>query len=154
MFRLIAMLCMMTGVAFAGPVTERDGWAVHPTTKPYQTLIDDLKAAVTAEGMAVVTEAGPTGAAASRGITIPGNRVLGVYNNDFAVRVLELSTAAMIEAPIRIYVTENEDGTATLSYKTPTHVFTPYLEEGGASLAAIAEELDGRFEAIASGAVK
>ena len=63
--------------------------------------------------MGVVTQAGPTQAAASRGITIPGNRVIGVFNNDFAVNILALSTAAMIEAPIRFYVTEGADGTAT-----------------------------------------
>lgn len=154
MFRLIAMLCLFAGMSFAGPMTEREGWAVHPTAKPYETLIDDLKMAVKEEGLIVVTQAGPTGAAASRGITIPGNRVLGVYNNDYAVRVLELSTAAMIEAPIRFYVTGNEDGTATLSYKTPSHVFAPYMEEGGTPLAAIAAELDERFARIALGAAE
>ena len=154
MLRLIVIFFMTAGFVIAGPLAEREGWAIHPTSKPYQTLIDDLKAAVKTEGMAVVTEAGPTGAAAARGITIPGNRVLGVYNNDFAVRVLALSTAAMIEAPIRFYVTENENGTATLSYKTPTLVFAPYMDEGGDELAAIATELDARFAQIASMAVQ
>jgi hypothetical protein len=42
--------------------------------------------------------------------------VTGPITNDYAVRVLALSTPAMIEAPIRFYVTENADGTATLSY--------------------------------------
>ncbi len=58
----------------------------------------------------------------------------------------------MIEAPIRFYVTENADGTATLSYKTPSAVFAPYIDEGGAELAAIAGELDAIFAAIAKGA--
>ena len=154
MLRLIVIFFMTAGFVIAGPLAEREGWAIHPSAKPYQALIDDLKVAVKAEGMAVVTEAGPTGAAAARGITIPGNRVLGVYNNDFAVRVLALSTAAMIEAPIRFYVTENENGTATLSYKTPTLVFAPYMDEGGDELAAIATELDARFAQIASMAVQ
>ena len=39
--------------------------------------------------------------------------------------VLVSFTAAMIEAPIRLYVTENLDGTATPSYKTPTTVYAP-----------------------------
>jgi hypothetical protein len=47
----------------------------------------------------VVTQAGPTAAAKKRGITIPGNRVIGVFNNDLARNVLESSTAALIEAP-------------------------------------------------------
>jgi len=139
--------------AQAGSITPREGWAVHDTGQDYATLLGSLKAAVKAEGMFVVTQAGPTGAAASRGITIPGNRVVGVYNNDFAVRALAASTAAMIEAPIRFYVTENPDGTASLSYKTPSAVFAPYLDEGGDELRAIGAELDTIFAAIAARAV-
>ena len=113
-------------------------------------MIEDLKSAVKAHKFGVVTQAGPTKAAARRGVTIPGNRVIGVFNNVFAVRTLETSTAAMIEAPIRFYITENDDETATLSYKTPSFVFAPYMEEGGAELAAIASELDSIFASIAA----
>lgn len=139
--------------AHAGSIAPRQGWAVHDTAQAYGDLLDSLKAAIKAEGMFVVTQAGPTGAAAKRGITIPGNRVVGVYRNDYAVRALAASTAAMIEAPIRFYVTENADGTATLSYKTPGAVFGPYLDEGGDELGAIAAELDAIFAAIAARAV-
>jgi uncharacterized protein (DUF302 family) len=136
--------------AQAGSIAPRNGWAVHDTQQGYKALLGAVKAAVKAEGMIVVTQAGPTGAAAKRGITIPGNRVIGVYRNDYAVRALAASTAAMIEAPIRLYVTENADGTATLSYKTPSAVFAPYLDEGGEELAAIGAELDAVFAAIAA----
>ena len=144
---------LLSGQAHAGSIAPRQGWAVHDTAQGYSELLDSLKTAIKAEGMYLVTQAGPTAAAARRGITIPGNRVLGVYRNDYAVRALATSTAAMIEAPIRFYVTENEDGTATLSYRTPSAVFAPYLDEGGAELSAIAAELDAIFAAIAAGAV-
>ncbi len=78
---------------------------------------------------------------------------MGVFNNDYAVKVLALSTAAMIEAPIRFYVTENADGSATLSYKTPGYVFAPYLDEGGESLQKIADELTVKFGKIAEIAI-
>ena len=145
---------LMALSARADPVTDRPGWAVFPTGKTYDALVDAIPSAVRSEKLAVVTQAGPTAAAAQRGITIPGNRVFGVYNNDYAVQVLNLSTAAMIEAPIRLYVTENPDGTATLSYKLPSHVFAPYMDEGGAGLQEIAAELDLKFAAIAAAAVK
>ena len=80
--------------------------------------------------------------------------MIGVFNNEFAVEILNLSTAAMIEAPIRIYVTENEDGTAMLSYKAPSFVFAPYVPEAGADLSGLAAELDVRFAAIAQDAIK
>ena len=144
---------LLAAQATAGSVSPRDGWAVHDTAKPYKQLIDDLKAAVKAEGLIVVTQAGPTGAARRRGIEIPGNRVIGVFNNDFAVRALGFSTAAMIEAPIRFYVTEDANGSATLSYKKPSHVWAPYLDEGGTGLSDLAAELDAHFAAIATRAI-
>ena len=139
---------------FAGDIAPREGWVVKDSAKPYATLLEDLRAAIRDNKMGLVTEAGPTEAARKRGVEIPGNRVLGVYRNDFAVRALEASRAGMIEAPIRFYVTENPDGTATLSYKTPGFVFAPYADEGGAALAAVASELDAIFAAIAAQAVQ
>jgi hypothetical protein len=55
----------------------------------------------------------------------------------------------MIEAPVRFYVTEDADGSATLSWKTPSFVFAPYVAEGGPELQAAASELDAKFDAIA-----
>ncbi len=134
------------------PMTARDGWRVIDSAKPYAAMIDAVKAATTANQMNVVTEAGPTDAAKRLGITLPGNRVLGVFAPRFAVRVLPLSTAAMIEAPIRFYITEDADGSSTLAWKTPSHVFAPYMAEGGPDLAVIASELDATFDAIAQAA--
>ena len=125
-----------------------------PTDKSYTDLLDAVKAAAKANKMGVVTQAGPTGAAKIRGITIPGNRVIGLFNNVYAVNVLNLSTAAMIEAPIRMYVTENADGTATLSYKEPSTVFAPYMAEAGPDLATLAAELDTIFAAISAQATQ
>ena len=151
---LWAAICLLAMPTWADGIEPLTGWAVYSSGKSYETLVDDTKAAVKENGLIVVTQAGPTKAAASRGITIPGNRVIGAFNNDYAVRVLETSTNAMIEAPIRFYVTENEDGTATLSYKTPSFVFAPYADEGGDALREIAIELDAKFQAVAENAVK
>lgn len=152
--RLSTLLCLVFWglTANAQSIEPRDGWVVMDSDKPFDVLLDDVKSAVSANGMAVVTQAGPTGAAANRGITIPNNRVVGVFNNIFAVKVLGLSTAAMIEAPIRLYVTEDDAGNATLSYKTPSLVFAPYMDEAGPALAETAAELDAIFLAIAEAA--
>ncbi len=150
---LIAALFLSSAV-MAQTIDPREGWAIHASDKSYPDLIAAVKDAAGAHGLGVVTEAGPTGVARSRGIDLPGNRVIGLFNNDFAVRILGLSTAAMIEAPIRLYVTEAPDGTATLAYKRPSHVFTPYLDEGGAGLEAAAAELDTLFERVATTALR
>ena len=152
LFLTLAFVFSFTGLAQA-EMEPRSGWSVASTGKSYTALIDDLKSAVKSNGFGVVTQAGPTGAAKSRGITIPGNRVIGVFNNVYAVRTLEISTAAMIEAPIRFYVTENADGTADLSYKLPSTVFAPYMDEAPA-LAEVAAELDVIFAEISASAAQ
>lgn len=152
MLRVLIAVFLMSLPAMAQDVqdiTPRDGWAVHVTPHDFQTLVDRTRAAIGDNGLAVVTRAGPTGAAANRGITIPGNMVIGAFNNDFAVRILRASPHAMIHAPIRLYVTENADGTATLSYIAPSVVFAPYMTEAGPALVDAASELDQIFAAIA-----
>lgn len=150
---LSAALALPAAAQDVADMAPRAGWSVTPTAKSFDDLVAATRGAAGAGKLAVVTMAGPTGAAASRGIEIPGNRVIGLYNNDFAVRVLRLSTPAMIEAPIRVYVTENADGTATLSYKLPSEVLAPYIADVPA-LAEVAAELDLAFAAVALAATR
>lgn len=131
----------------------RVGWIVLPSTYRFDVLFERLQAAVEANAMTLVTTASASEGAKAQGITIPGNRVVGVFRNDFARRMLAASVAAGIEAPIRFYLTENPDGTGTLSYRTPGAVFAPYVDEGGVALKALASELDVIFERIARATV-
>ncbi len=146
-------LLFSSSSAFAENALVRQGWVSHETSKSFKDLNASLNNAIKANGMRRVTGASASAGAKGRGLTIPGNRIVGVYRNDFAIRMLEASIAAGIEAPIRYYVTENEGGTATLSYKTPTMVFSPYFEESG-KLEELAKELDVLFGKIADEAVK
>ncbi|MEO1066806.1 MAG: DUF302 domain-containing protein [Pseudomonadota bacterium] len=132
----------------AESVAPRQGWVVTKTPHPYRALYPRLKDAIKANKMGHITTASATLGAKGRGLTIPGNRVVGVYNNFWAVRMLDASVTAGIEAPIRFYLTENFDGTSTLSYKTPTAVFAPYFEEADPDLQVMAAELDVVFKAI------
>ena len=141
-------------IVAASDLEERPGFRVIKTQFAFNDLVDRLKTSIKAEKMGLVTQASASAGAKGQGIVIPGNRVMGVYRNDYARRMLDASIAAGIEAPIRFYVTENPDKTATLSWKTPSHVFEPYMDKGGAELQTLAKELDGVFEAIAVGAVK
>jgi len=120
------------------------------TTATFAQLQEQLTKAVEANKMIVVTKACASCGAARRDVTIPGNIVLGVYRNDFAVRMLEASVPAGIEAPIRFYITENADGSASLSYQMPSAVFAPY---GSADLDAMAQELDQIWQRIVADTV-
>jgi uncharacterized protein (DUF302 family) len=140
--------------AFAGTVKPLAGWKSVDTKHSFAALNEALEAAIKAHGMALVSQASASAGAKAQGFTIPGNRVVGVYRNDFARRMLAASVAAGIEAPIRFYVTENPEGTASLSYKPPGLVFAPYLAEGGEALKTLAAELDAIFDKIAADAAK
>ncbi len=70
-------MAVLSSISMAGPLTDRAGWSVHQTAQGYDDLIASLKTAVKAEGLIVVTQAGPTKAAAARGITIPRQSGLG-----------------------------------------------------------------------------
>ena len=153
-FLLAAFLsASLPAFAFANVIGERAGWKVHETGYSFTELVERVDNAVKANEMGLVTRASASAGAKNAGITIPGNMVIGVYRNDFARRMLAANIAAGIEAPIRLYVTEEPDGTATLSYKTPTTVFSPYFAEGGDALEVLAGELDTIFAQIAEEAV-
>jgi uncharacterized protein (DUF302 family) len=127
---------------------------VIDTDQSFPTLVQQLESAIKGESMGIVTSASASEGAKAAGITIPGNRIVGVFRNDFARRILSASTPAGIEAPVRFYITENPDGTATLSYKKPSFVFAPYLEEGNGKLQVLVSELDGIFARIARSTTK
>lgn len=136
---------------FAAGKAPYDGMWEEKTPFGYQELIGRLDRAVRANKMGLVTRASATLGAKSLGIAIPGNMVVGVFHPRFAVRMLKASVPAGINAPIRFYITENPDGTASLSYRKPTAIFAPY---GNAALDAMARELDAIFAKIARDAVK
>ena len=138
-FGLLLGLTSTDRIAYAK--SERPHPSTHFTATPFSFsgLRGRLEAVIQANGMFLVTAASASAGAKRRGIIIPGNLVLGVYRNDFAVRMLKASVASSIEAPLRFYVTENTDGTATLTYRKPSAVFGEY---SSAELDRMAAELD------------
>jgi len=129
--------------------TPYSGTRTHDTGQPFDAYVTSLTAAIKANKMGIVGNACATCGAQSIGVTIPGNRVLMIFNPHFAVRMLKASTAAGVEAPLRLYVTESADGTARLTYRLPSHVFAPYDVP---DLNEMAQELDAIFEKIISAA--
>jgi uncharacterized protein (DUF302 family) len=149
---------MLVIAVTAAPASRADVASPYPGTQviktdhSYAALVERLDAAIKANKMGIVARASATvGAKRMLNKTIPGNMVVMVYRPDFAVRMLAASVPAGIEAPIRYYVTENADGTATLTYRTPSSVFAPYES---AELDKMAAELDEIFAKIARQAVK
>ena len=148
---LVVALFLAALPAKAQKATAYPGTRIVKTSHSYTALIQHLDKAVKNNKMGLVNKASATlGAKRVLGLTIPGNMVIGVYHPRFAVRMLKASIPAGFEAPIRFYVTENSDKTASLTYRTPSSLFAPY---GSAALDDMARELDVIFANIARDAV-
>lgn len=139
-------LAVAVGSAGAQTAPAQPGLIEIRTAWRFDELVKRLEGAIEKHRMSLVASASASRGAAARGVRIPGNAVLMVFRNDFAVRMLDASIAAGIEAPLRFYVTESGDGSGSLSYRAPSAVFAPYRS---AKLAALAAELDPIFAAIA-----
>lgn len=147
---LAGLLILIAATAQSEGKSPYPGTEVRKTEFRFGELRNRLETAIRKNGMFVVTSASASAGAKSRGITIPGNMIIGVFRNDFAVRMLEASVPAGIEAPLRFYLTENADGSATLTYRRPSAVFAPY---GSSKLDAVAAELDTLWSKIAADAI-
>ena len=151
-FAMIGGLFLLTfgAASVAAQGATPPGTKSLKTVHSYQELIKRFDRAAKKNKMGIVTRASATlGAKRILKKTIPGNMVIGVFHPRFAVRMLEASIPAGIEAPLRFYITENTDETASLTYRTPSSVFAPY---GSAKLDEMAKELDAIFASIAKDA--
>ena len=156
MYKWFAAILLAVGLpatTIAGPLPEKiEGWSIQSSPHGWQDLAERLKSAIEASPLNQLSRASATVGAKNIGQTIAGNMVVHAYAPQFAVRMLEASIAAGYEAPLRFYITEDDDGGSKLSYKLPSVVFAPY-EDGGEALDAMAAELDGIMAAIAAEAI-
>ena len=132
------------------PLAAQDGRVTVTSHAPFGRVAEALERAVADEKMALVCHANAQRGAAARGVAIKGNQVVMVFRNDFAVRLLAADPASGFEAPLRIYLYENADGTATVSYVPPAVVFAPYRHP---DVQAVARELTPIVTAIVDRAV-
>ena len=152
--RLVLLSCLIAILALpvrAENPTPYSGTTVIDTGQPFDAFIKKLTTAIGANKMGLVGNACATCGARNIGVTIPGNRVMMIFNPHFAVRRLGASEAAGIEAPIRLYITEQPDGKARLTYRLPSHVFGVYKVP---ALDKMGKELDEIFARIVSQATK
>ncbi len=154
MLRLAALAFLLAAPpALAGPLPDAiEGWKIEGTDAGWQDLAAGLDAAIESSPLNKVTEASATVGAEQIGEEIAGNKVVGVFAAPYAVRMLDASVAAGIEAPLRFYVVEREGGGSALAWKTAGFAFAPY-DDGGEKLDALADELDGIMADIAADAL-
>src|SRR3990170_7294875 len=125
MRRLLVAFAAALSAACAGPAIGGGTNSVQ-TPHRFDAVLERVERATAKHGLGVVAMASASRGAATRGVKIPGNAVVMVFRNDIAVRLLAASVPAGIEAPLRIYVAENADGTTDIRYRTASAVFAPY----------------------------
>ncbi|MBL4692680.1 MAG: DUF302 domain-containing protein [Magnetovibrio sp.] len=143
-FRIICLVVLFGSPALAERAPKIEGTLVFQSERSFNDTLSRLKTAIAAHKMGLVAEACADCGARNFGVKIAGNRVVMIYHPRFAIRMLAASIEAGVEAPLRIYVTEQKHGTQ-LSYRLPSAVFAPY---GVDDLDAMAQDLDAILAAI------
>lgn len=108
----LVLAAAMPGTAMADAAKSPTEPRVVVTAQSYEQVLSRLEKSIAENKMRLVAQASASKGAASRGVKIPGNTVLMVFRPDFAIRMLKASIPAGIEAPLRIYVTENATGSS------------------------------------------
>lgn len=148
--RWTALLPLLLLVSPPGLALAADGKVVLTSPAPFARVAAALEQAIADHQMGLVCRANAQQGAAARGVTIRGNQVFFVFRNDFAVRLIQADPRAAFEAPIRVYLYENPDGSATLAYLKPSTLFGAYAHP---EVARVGAELDPLFERIAGQAL-
>jgi len=148
-FVAVAVFAFATLAARAETLARVPGTITVSTRHGFDALLIRVERAVQANRMGLVALASASREAAGQGVKIPGNAVVMVFRNDFAVPMLEAGVPPGIEALLRIYVTGNRDGTSSLTYRKPIADFAAY---GSGKLDAMAKELDSSWVKIVSDA--
>jgi uncharacterized protein (DUF302 family) len=141
-------LCVIVPLVLAiapPPSAGQEGRITAVSRTPFARVASALEGAIADEKLALVCHANAQRGAQARGVSIKGNQVMMVFRNDYAVRLIEADPSAAFEAPIRIYVYENADGTATVMYVPPSVLLAPYRH---VAVRAIGAELDPMFKRI------
>lgn len=149
----LAVSVLLAAVALvipAVPGTAQDARITLTSKAPFSKVAGALETAIADQNMGLVCHANAQRGAAARGVKIAGNQVFMVFRNDFAVRTINAAREAGFEAPIRIYLYENSDGTATLTYIKPSAIFRTYPQP---EVGKVAAELDSIFEKIVAQAL-
>ena len=110
----IALMAAVEIVCADNP-TPYPGTQVIKTPHSFATLTQRLEKAIEASGMGLIAQPSANRGGASAGVKIPGNAALMVFRNDYAVRMIAASVPTGIEAPLRLCVSANADGTASIT---------------------------------------
>ncbi len=115
------------------------------STRGFEAVLASLRNGIDGAGMRVLHEIDPQRALAGAGYAISGSRLLFFFHPDLVARVMRADLSAMVEAPLKLVVTELPDGGVSVRMADPAEAFGRY---GNPALAALGQELAVRCRTI------
>lgn len=110
----------------------------HLSTRSFDEVIARLRKEIEGAGLRLLHEIDPQKALQGIGQLIGGSRLIFFFHPKLVVRVLEMDWSAMVEAPLKLVVTELPDRTVSVRMADPVTAFGRY---GNDALAAFGKEL-------------
>jgi uncharacterized protein (DUF302 family) len=135
-----------TNVTYGNPGTEAASFqSSHLSTRSFEEVLTRLRKEIEGAGLRVLNEIDPQKAVQGFGRSMGGLRLIFFFHPKLVVRVLEMDWSAMVEAPLKLVVTELPEGTVSIRMADPITAFGRY---GNSALASFGKELAGTCQRI------
>jgi len=140
-----------TTVTFGKPGTEAASFqSSHLSTRSFEEVLSRLRKEIAGAGLRVLNEIDPQKALQGIGRSIGGSRLIFFFHPEHVVRVLETDWSAMVEAPLKLLVTELPEGIVSIRMADPMVAFGRY---GNSALAGFGKELAATCQRILGASV-
>ncbi len=140
-----------TTVTFGKPGTEAASFqSSHLSTRSFEDVLTRLRKEIEGAGLRVLNEIDPQKALRGIGRSTGGLRLIFFFHPELVVRVLEMDWSAMVEAPLKLVVTELPEGTVSIRMADPITAFGRY---GNPALASFGKELAATCQRIIGASV-
>lgn len=123
-FLFLALGLAVTG-AFAGVTSAQETRVTVQSTKSYEQTIDKLKAAVGQGGMMIMAQVDQGNMLSMAGLKLKATLFL-VGNPTVGKQLFEQDHGVGLYVPLRVFVTEGEDGKTYVSYDKPSSVLKQF----------------------------
>jgi uncharacterized protein (DUF302 family) len=134
-----AVVGSATTVSFGKPGMEAPSFQTsHLSKRSFEEVLSRLRKEIDGAGLRVLNEIDPQKAVQGIGRSMGGLRLIFFFHPNLVVRVLETDWTAMVEAPLKLVVTELPEGTVSIRIADPSTAFGRY---GNSALASFGKEL-------------
>lgn len=140
---------ILNTVNYANPTGERPWQREFRSRLPFEETLLALKDGLQAESLLLIHEIDPQRLAERGGYAIGATRQLLFFHPRYLVRLLEGDSSALMEAPLKLVITEQPDSSVILRHSDVAAAFQRYpaLSKLGAELDELFQRLVARVSA-------